>query len=176
MPIKMIKINRAPVMTLWATVVAERQGHSPETALTLGRAVAGLNAQSKARRLGLVEERPQEGEQKKPARKPKTVTVLGRSVPVVTTKDGLRAAVRGEAIKPEAVKRYLAGKFGEDLPLVRAAMEALAKAYSPDELADQAYGLYEQFRPAVPEGERGWGAAGSLDIARIRRLARRARN
>ncbi len=97
-------------------------------------------------------------------------------MPVVTTKDGLRAAIGGEAIKPEAVKRYLASKFGEDLPLVRAAMEALAKAYSPDELADQAYGLYEQFRPAVPEGERGWGAAGSLDIARIRRLARRARN
>jgi hypothetical protein len=30
-----IQVNRAPVLTLWATVVAERLGHSPETALTL---------------------------------------------------------------------------------------------------------------------------------------------
>ena len=39
MPAKTIKINRAPVMTLWAAVVAERLGHAPDTALTLGRAV-----------------------------------------------------------------------------------------------------------------------------------------
>ncbi len=41
-----IQINRAPVLTLWATVVAERLGYNHEEALTLGKAVAGLNAQS----------------------------------------------------------------------------------------------------------------------------------
>lgn len=51
-----ITINRAPVLTLWAAVVAERSGHDPDAALTLGRAVAGLNAQSKGRRLGIFEE------------------------------------------------------------------------------------------------------------------------
>ena len=51
-----VKINRAPVLTLWATVVAERLGYDHETALTLGKAVAGLNAQSKGRRLGIFEE------------------------------------------------------------------------------------------------------------------------
>ena len=50
-----ININRAPVMTLWAAVVAERLGFDWEEALTLGKAVAGLNAQSKGRRLGIVE-------------------------------------------------------------------------------------------------------------------------
>jgi hypothetical protein len=48
-----IKINRAPVMTLWAAVVAERRGYDRPEALTLGRAVAGLMAQSKGRRLGI---------------------------------------------------------------------------------------------------------------------------
>ena len=48
-----IKINRAPVLTLWAVVVAERLGYDEKTALTLGKAVAGLNAQSKGRRLGI---------------------------------------------------------------------------------------------------------------------------
>lgn len=42
-----IRINRAPVLTLWAAVVAERLGYEEETALTLGKAVAVLNAQSK---------------------------------------------------------------------------------------------------------------------------------
>jgi hypothetical protein len=27
-----IRVNRAPVLTLWAAVVAERLGHPPETA------------------------------------------------------------------------------------------------------------------------------------------------
>src|SRR5437899_1828144 len=47
-----ISINRAPVLTLWAAVVAQRLGFDEDEALTLGKAVAGLNAQSKGRRLG----------------------------------------------------------------------------------------------------------------------------
>lgn len=39
-----IKINRASVLTLWATVVAESLGFDWEEALILGRAAAGLNA------------------------------------------------------------------------------------------------------------------------------------
>ncbi|HKL63094.1 MAG TPA: hypothetical protein VJ883_06985, partial [Woeseiaceae bacterium] len=50
-----LKINRAPVLTLWAAVVAERLGFARDEALTLGRAVAGLNAYSKGRSLGLFE-------------------------------------------------------------------------------------------------------------------------
>jgi hypothetical protein len=34
----------APVLTLWATTVAERLGFEPDEALSLGKAVAGLNA------------------------------------------------------------------------------------------------------------------------------------
>ena len=56
MAAKRIKINRAPVLTLWAAVVAERLGNDRDTALTLGKAVAGLNAQSKGRRLGIFKE------------------------------------------------------------------------------------------------------------------------
>jgi hypothetical protein len=175
MAAKSIKINRAPVLTLWATIVAERLGHTPETALTLGRAVAGLNAQSKARRLGMVEEKKPEPEQKPPVRKAKTVTVLGRAVPVVETKDGLRAISKDEPIKPSSVQRYLESKFGEHLPDVRAALEALAQAYPLERLEAQAYGLYEQFRPEVPEGQKGWGAAGMLNLERVRRLARGAK-
>ena len=34
-----LEINRVPVLTLWAAVVAERLGHPADTALTLGGAV-----------------------------------------------------------------------------------------------------------------------------------------
>src|SRR5258708_3908579 len=172
---KTIKINRAPVLTLWAAIVSERLGHSPETALTLGRAVAGLNANSKARRRGLVEEKKPEVKTKAPARKAKSVTVLGRPVPVVQTKEGLRAVTKDEAIKPASVQRYLESKFGDRLPEVRTALENLARAYTRDQLEADAYALYEQFRPEVPEGQRGWGAAGVLDLERIRRLAGRGK-
>ena len=50
-----ITINRAPVLTLWAAVVAERLGFDRDEALTLGRAVAGLNAYSKGVALELSE-------------------------------------------------------------------------------------------------------------------------
>jgi hypothetical protein len=39
MATKSISINRAPVLTLWATVVAGRLGFERDEALTLGRAI-----------------------------------------------------------------------------------------------------------------------------------------
>jgi hypothetical protein len=170
-----VTVNRAPVLTLWATVVAEELGYNHETALTLGKAVAGLNARSKGRRLGIFEEpkneQDDEEQRGQQPRETSTVSPLHRRVPVIRTEQGVRATVNGEPINPAAVTRYLAQKFGEALADVRAAMEVLAKAYPPDQLAAHAYSLYEQFRPDVPEGKKGWGAAGQLDLDAIRSLA-----
>ena len=98
------------------------------------------------------------------------VSLLHRRVPAIRTDHGVRATVKGQPIDPAGVRRYLAQKFGHELPDVQAAMEALAKAYPPDQLAAHAYALYEQFRPDIPEGKQGWGAAGQLDLDRIRAL------
>jgi hypothetical protein len=51
-------------------------------------------------------------------------------------------------------------------------MEALARAFTPEDLARRAYALYEAFRPSVPPGEKGWGAKGELDLGRLRALAK----
>ena len=40
----------------------------------------------------------------------------------------------------------------------------------PEELAQQAFRLYEAFRPAVKSGAAGWGQEGKLDLARIQNL------
>jgi hypothetical protein len=173
---KKIKINRAPVLTLWAAVVAERLGYDEETALTLGKAVAGLNAQSKGRKLGIYEEKTEEkkGEESKNEKPVKTefIEVLGRGVPAIKTPHGLRAAADGKPIHPESVETYLKQKFGEDFDEARAAMEKLAKAYTPKQLESKAYDLYEKFRPEIPEGKKGWGAKGELDLDYIRSLTK----
>jgi hypothetical protein len=165
-------------MTLWAVVVAERLGYGPETAMTLGKSVAGLNAQAKGRRLGIFEESIEEDiREKEPrVRKPGeqlTVELLGRLVPAVQTEQGIRATAKGAPIDPQRVARYREKKFGENLADVRAAMEALADTYEAEALNRRAYSLYERFRPEIPEGKAGWGAAGVLDLDRIRALAKR---
>jgi hypothetical protein len=171
-----ILVNRAPVLTLWAAIVAERSGYPRAAALTLGKAVAGLNAQSKGRRLGIYEAPPPAPPGKKP-RTPAppaggTVQLLGRSITVLKTPEGLRAAVKGNPERPANVERYLGQKFGAALPDVEAAMRELAASIPPKRLEETGFALYERFRPEIPDGVRGWGAKGRLDLSRIRALAR----
>lgn len=99
------------------------------------------------------------------------VDLLHRAVPVTVTPEGLRALSKGKPIAPASVQRYLQGKFGDALGAVEQAMQKLAASIDPDELARSAYSLYEAFRPEVPAGVRGWGAAGVLDLQRIRTAA-----
>jgi hypothetical protein len=177
---KSIQINRAPVLTLWVAVVAERLGYNPDEALTLAKAVAGLNAQSKARRLGIVSETPEDERPEKQRQRQEEETfpveILGRPVPAVNTKDGIRAVDKGKPVSPQSVQRYLGSKFGEALPEVRRAFEELADAFSPERLRTKAYPLYEEFRPEIPEGVKGWGAKGELNLELIGKLAKGAKD
>jgi hypothetical protein len=71
-----VMVNRAPVLTLWAAVVAGVLGFEHDEALTLGRAVAGLNAYSKRVSLGLFQATCKEvKDQRRKVRKEETVTV-----------------------------------------------------------------------------------------------------
>jgi hypothetical protein len=126
----MIKINRAPVLTLWAAAVAERLGFDHDEALTLGRAVAGLSAQAKGRRLGIFEPSPENLDQKRKEHGPDEVMIefMQRHVPVIVTADGIRATTHGKAMSPPGVEKYIAGKFGTNVDEARAAMIALAKS------------------------------------------------
>jgi hypothetical protein len=170
-----VTVNRAPVLTLWAAVVAGRLGFDYDEALTLGRAVAGLNAYSKGKALRLYKPHPKtlEEERRKAEAAPLRVELLHRAVPVTRTKEGLRAVSKDQPIAPQSVQRYLESKFGDALDDTIEAMAALARSLDPETLAQRAYELYEMFRPEVPAGTRGWGAAGVLDLAKIRGLATR---
>ena len=99
-----VRVNRAPVLTLWAAVVAERLGHDRESALTLGKALAGLNALSKGRRLGIYHETPEKDRKRRARARARAgvteVELMGRRLPVLRTDDGLRAVRDSHARGP----------------------------------------------------------------------------
>ena len=96
---------------------------------------------------------------------------MGREIPIIRTPDGVRAVNKDKPMLPERTQAYLESKFGEHLAAVRAAMGELARSMKPDVLAARAFALYAQFRPQIPDGVKGWGAKGSLDLDKVRSLA-----
>ena len=91
-----IKINRAPVLTLWAAVVAECLDFDWEEALTLGRGGGGPNAYNKGISPGLYQTTP-EAERERRRKRAKgevlQVDLLHRAVPSVQTLEGVRAEI-----------------------------------------------------------------------------------
>lgn len=142
--------------------------------LPWGQAVSGLNAYSKGVRLGLFQPTPKEVKaqrQKMRTLEAFTVDLLQRAVPAIRTEEGLRAVSKDRPINPDSVRRYLESKFGVMLDDAYHAMSTLAKSMTSTELAGKAYHLYEQFRPEIPPGRKGWGAAGKLSLDKIRELS-----
>ena len=130
MNVRSILINRAPVLTLWATTVAERLGFDHDEALSLGKAVAGLTAQSKGRRPGIYKPVPKEIRKARARKRGEEffVEVCRRSIPAINAEGGVRAVTKGRPIEPGSVERYLESKFGSSLEAARAAMRDLAKS------------------------------------------------
>ncbi len=177
---KDIVVNRAPFLTLWAAVVAQRLGYSEDEALTLGKAVAGQTAAAKGKRLGLVHERPRDEKEKISERREAMgatrVSLMGRTIPCMVTEEGLRALSGTSMVDPDSVRRYLRGKFKDRLSEVQEKLSALAALYEEDDLQSQAMDLYMRLRPVVASGTAGWGRAGTLDLARIDQVIDRKRH
>jgi hypothetical protein len=167
------------MLTLWAAVVAERLGYDVDTAITLGRVVAGTSARIKARAIGLEAEKEPEDmrevarreEVRRARATPRTVHLLGRDIAVVEGPEGLRAAENGKPASVTSARAYVEKAFGAHLAEAEAALRRLAESLPPEELNRLGFRLYERFRPEVPSGTKGWGAKGVLDLARIEQAA-----
>jgi hypothetical protein len=176
-PAPPIQVNRAPVLALWATVVAEALGHAPDTAITLGRYATSSSARIKAESIGIMDEameateRLAQAETLKPA--VQFIVLLGREIPVLPARDGTpRTNEKGKPVAAAGVRSYIARAFGDRLDEVRVEMVTLAATLPPDELNRVGFRLYEKFRPEVPKGAEGWGAKGILHLDRIRSARR----
>jgi hypothetical protein len=172
-----VSVNRAPVLTAWIAQVAKRQGYTENAALTFGKYVSGLLAHSKGVNLGIYEERERDQEGKRSKEKEAGVETLhaaGFSIKAKHVNGDVRALDGGDphkAADPKKTEQYLKRAFGDQYDDVLYALCVLAHSLPPDELDKQAYHLYEQIRPNVPAGERGWGHHGVLDLHRVLELA-----
>ena len=135
-----------------------------------------FKAHSKGAQPGLFEPTPKaerEGWQQVRRGRILHVNLLHRAVRSIQTPDGFRAVHDGRPVSPASAERYLRGKFGAEYEAARLAMAGLARSLPPRDLAHCAYSLYQRFRPEIPPGVGGWGAAGRLDLDLIEELARR---
>ena len=170
-----VTINRAPVLTLWAAVVAERLGFERDEALTLGKAVAGLTAQSKGQRLGIFTPSPEAVRRQRAEKAKKAgvfpVALLGRPCRCCTRTRAWAAGKDQKPVTPESVEKYLTSKFGEALPSVRRAMEKLAKSRTPEIWRKRGFGCI-----SVPargsRGRVGVGGEGDAESHEDRRAGR----
>jgi hypothetical protein len=101
-----VLINRAPVLTLWASTVAERLGFDQDEALSLGKSVAGLTPQSRGRRLGIYKPVPQEVKKVRARKRGEEflIEICGRSVPAINTTEGVRAVSKNKPIEAMSVE------------------------------------------------------------------------
>lgn len=181
---KSIKINRSPVMTLWATIVAQHlyPDLSLAEALSLGRAVAGITAQAKGTSIGKYSKEHQagkSGKKQEPSPNIEKFDVLGIEVKAkkVQTSDGedvFRALTGKNKLQdPQAAMKYLEKRFGDALGYVMAEMSKAAKTCLKDNdggreaLESSSYSYYEHIRPQVPGGTKKWGAKGQLEINKL---------
>lgn len=177
-----VRINRSPVMILWAAKVAEALGYDWSEALSLASAAAGVMAHTKGSSLGIISSAlpalPAEA-----ARDAAAPSLLGIAVPAVRTAHGWRGLsplAKGggyEQVHPLYVFRSLEKAFEGAFAHVHDAMGALAREVPSAELRASmnrlAFSLYADFRPHVSAGKQGWGERGTLELAAISRLRAR---
>lgn len=69
-----------------------------------------------------------------------------------------------------AQDEYLHKALGTRLGDAEHALEALAASFSPEEIGKEAYRLYTEFRPAIPDGQPGWGRKGLFNLEALHDL------
>ncbi|KAG9040204.1 hypothetical protein FRB95_000133 [Tulasnella sp. JGI-2019a] len=191
---KSTHVNRAPVMTAWATVVAECLGFKREEALSIASVYTELNATSKGISIGVFDESknrdhvagstqpfvelmgrkwvqsppPQTSTRLMPTTCSASLLISYNRIPVLETETGeWRGIVKGCPVDPKSPFGYIQRSFRQTLPWVMGSMRLLAKSFQEaTELNKRGYGLYCDFRPENP----GWGKKAEMRMENILKL------
>ncbi|KAL0576922.1 hypothetical protein V5O48_005068 [Marasmius crinis-equi] len=167
---KSVVINRAPLMTIWATVVAERMGFKREEALSIASVYTEMNAISKGVTLGIFEEGKEKGLDASRGGTQPYVDFIGRRPLYQTQEEDWRALLKGTPAKPSAAYGYISRSFRQTTPYITGSLRLLANSFTSQEINDKAWSLYIRFRPEVNE----WGKRSQvkcLDILTLRKPA-----
>ena len=179
--------NRAPVLTLWAAVLAHvGPAQLPWlSALTVGKAIAAMLAQSRGRALGIFEPSSDRGRKRQKTAEEKEhesadVQVLGIRVHMARVEQHVYATISNKPVNASQCDRYVHQHFGANRPRVIAVMKHLTHcilARGADGEADvtgrYSFTLYESFRPTMAGGQApGWGQKGELDLHKMVEMAK----
>lgn len=176
-----ILINRAPVLHLWAACVTHVLYPSLpwSTCLSTGSAISTICAVAKGRSVGTISERDDsEAAQRKRAeakRKQKDLESIHVLQFNLKLRDGLALVGSEQNGKPpgeEALRR----KFGEEVyERVKEFFDDALQSWKhrDEELNKSGFRFYEEFRPTVSGGQKGWGRKGELDLEKIKSVVRR---
>jgi len=167
-----IVINRAPVLQLYAACIA--QFLYPEqdwkTCLSAGAAVSGLCAVAKGRSIGVFSEHEDDSAEKKESGNKQELEQLEVMQFKLHLKNGL-AVVGGSAKQggEEALKRKFGGE--EQYEKVKACFVGALRTWkgSESDLNKKAFHFYEEFRPNVGQGQKGWGRKAELKFDTVRK-------
>ena len=174
-----ITINRAPVLELWASCVAQflHPSLSWNTALSIGGAISTITAISKGRSIGTME-KPDPGEAQRKKEKREEAAEKGGLKEVEVMSFHLNLDDNGQALvggKPKKGNEdALRKKYGgpEQYDKVRTAFQDSLQSWKgkEEELDKQSFGFYEDFRPSIPLGQKGWGRKGQLRLETVKQV------
>ncbi|KAK0206458.1 hypothetical protein DFS33DRAFT_1255799 [Desarmillaria ectypa] len=176
-------INRAPLMTAWAMIVAERLGFQREEALSIASVYTEMNALSKGVSLGIYKDGKQKGLDAIKGGSQPYVELMGRRrVPISQTfpsplyqsqSNQWRALLNSKPAQPSPPFSYISRSFRQTTPHIIGALRLLAESFAPKELNKKGWALYAEFRPSV----NGWGERSEVKcetILNLRNTALRA--
>jgi len=164
-------INRAPLMTAWATVVAERMSFQREEALSIASVYTEMNAISKGVSLGIFKSSRNNGMEATKGGSQPYVDIMGRRVALYQTQTGQwRALADNNPAEPSTAFSYISRALRQTTSHIIGALRLLANSYGSQELNEKGFGLYAEFRPDVE----GWGGRGELRCDKILALRRKA--
>jgi len=174
-------VNRAPIMTAWAMVVAERMGFQREEALSIASVYTDMNAISKGVSLGIYEPDKGNNMEASPSGAQPYVDLMGRRIPLYRTNITIdstqwRALSASAPVPPSSAYKYITSSLRQTTPFVIGALRLLAQSYGPDELNRKGFGLYADFRPDVESGQKGWGKKGQVKCQTILDLIKKGPN
>ncbi|KII95106.1 hypothetical protein PLICRDRAFT_48075 [Plicaturopsis crispa FD-325 SS-3] len=156
-------VNRAPLMSAWATVVAERMGFQREEALSIASVYTEMNAISKGVSLGIYKEDKKKNRDAPLGGTQPYVDIMGRRSLYQTQNSQWRALADDAPAQPSTAFSYISRALRQTTPHIVGALRLLAASYPPGELNAKGFALYADFRPEVD----GWGKRGEVNCERI---------
>lgn len=184
-------VNRAPVMTVWATILLEKLNFSHPEALSLAHCYVNYTSTMRGISLGIIPAAEKERAVHIVGPNQPHFELMGVKIPVMQMQDGsYRGISAGEVVGPEKAFNYMRRSMAQTLSSVVGALTLLADSfmepiqeqegsqtdtkteamkYGADLLNSRGYDLYAEFRPST-SGE--WGKKGRLWYDKVLALRR----